>query len=64
MGIPFTARVGDARSIPLADAVADVSIAAWVFGHFRHWMPDGWRDDVGRAINEMDASRGPGERWW
>jgi len=62
MGVAFTAHIGDARSLPLDTGVADVAIAAWVFGHFRHWMPHGWRDDVGRAITEMDRVTRPGGR--
>jgi len=45
-------EVADARALPLADAVADVLVAGWVFGHLRLWMPDGWRDEVGRALDE------------
>lgn len=45
-------EVADARALPLADASADVLVAGWVFGHLRLWMPDGWRDEVGRALAE------------
>jgi len=46
-------HVADARALPLPDASVDVAMAGWVFGHFRHWMPDGWRDEVDAAIGEM-----------
>ncbi len=53
-GVRYRAIEADARALPLADASVDVAIAGWVFGHFRHWMPDGWRDEVGRAVAEME----------
>lgn len=43
----------DARALPLADASVDVAIAGWVFGHFRHWMPEGWQAEVDAALAEM-----------
>ena len=51
--VPFTIHEADARALPLPDASADVVMAGWVFGHFRHWMPDGWRDEVDGALAEM-----------
>jgi ubiquinone/menaquinone biosynthesis C-methylase UbiE len=52
-GIDFEIHVADARALPLADASCDAAVAGWVFGHFRHWMPDGWRAEVDAAIVEM-----------
>ncbi|MGE0789678.1 MAG: class I SAM-dependent methyltransferase [Sandaracinaceae bacterium] len=57
-----TFHVGDARALPLPDACADVATAGWVFGHFRHWMPDGWRAEVDGALAEMRRVVGPGGR--
>src|SRR5512143_2264813 len=58
----LTTHLGDARRLPLADACADVAIAAWVFGHFRSWMPESWRSDVGAALSEMRRVLRPGGR--
>ena len=60
MGAAYVAHVADARAMPLGDASADLAIAGWVFGHFRLWMPDGWRDEVGSAVGEMLRVVGPG----
>lgn len=49
----FAIHQADARSLPLPDAHYDVAMAGWVFGHFRHWMPEGWRDEVCTALSEM-----------
>ncbi len=57
-GLSF--HVADARELPLADASVDVAIAGWVFGHFRHWMPEGWRDEVDAALREMRRVLRPG----
>lgn len=51
---------GDARALPFADASYDVAMAGWVFGHFRHWMPEGWRKDVGAALDELHRVVRPG----
>jgi ubiquinone/menaquinone biosynthesis C-methylase UbiE len=56
----FELHRGSADALPVDDGVADVAIAGWVFGHFRHWMPDGWREDVARAIAEMERVVAPG----
>lgn len=53
MGVPARFVEADARELPLTDGCVDLAIAAWVFGHFRLWMPTGWRAEVGRAIREM-----------
>lgn len=53
LGHRATLVEGDARALPFPDGSFDVVVAGWVFGHFRHWNEPGWRDDVGRAIDEM-----------
>ncbi|MGC4118859.1 MAG: class I SAM-dependent methyltransferase [Myxococcales bacterium] len=50
-GLSF--HVADARALPLPNASVDVAVAGWVFGHFRHWMPQGWRNEVDAAVSEM-----------
>ncbi len=49
----LTLGVADAGSLPYSDGSADFVIAGWVYGHFRSWMPDDWRDAVGAALSEM-----------
>jgi ubiquinone/menaquinone biosynthesis C-methylase UbiE len=49
----YSFHLADAAALPLEDGSVDVAVAGWVFGHFRHWMPDGWREEVGRALREM-----------
>lgn len=55
-----TLHLADARKLPFGDASADVAIAGWVFGHFRAWMPAGWRAEVGAALAEMSRVLRPG----
>ncbi len=45
------ARVLDAHGVPVG--AFDVATAGWCFGHFRHWMPEDWRQDVDRALDAM-----------
>lgn len=58
--VPWELACADARELPFASGWADLSIAGWVFGHFREWMPEGWRDEVGRALAEMRRVLRPG----
>lgn len=60
MGVTYAAHLADARAMPLPDASADLAIAGWVFGHFRLWMPEGWRDEVSSAVGEMRRVVRPG----
>lgn len=50
----------DGRSLPVASGWADLAIAAWVFGHFRSWLADGWREATGAALAEMRRTLRPG----
>lgn len=45
--------VADGVRLPFRGAVADLGIAGWVFGHLRHWLPDGWRTAIGAALDEL-----------
>src|SRR5262245_44207696 len=45
--------VADATAVPVGDGCADGAVAGWVFGHFRTWMPDGWRAKVAACLGEM-----------
>lgn len=52
--------VADGRDLPVGNDWADLALAGWVFGHFRHWMPVDWRAQVGRALDEMERALCPG----
>ncbi len=62
IGAKYRVHEADARSLPLPEASADLAVAGWVFGHFRYWMPEGWRDEVAGAIEEMRRVVRPGGR--
>ena len=38
----WTATVADNRALPVADRVADISIAGWNLGYFTSWNADSW----------------------
>jgi ubiquinone/menaquinone biosynthesis C-methylase UbiE len=53
----------DARALAahgVAVGAFDVVTAGWCFGHFRHWMPDDWQEDVDRALAAMARAVRPG----
>ena len=52
--------VADGRELEVGASWADLAVAAWVFGHLRHWMPDGWQDAVGEALTGMRRALRPG----
>jgi ubiquinone/menaquinone biosynthesis C-methylase UbiE len=52
--------LADASALPVSEGWADVGIAAWVFGHFRHWLPDGWQFRIGAALDELARATKPG----
>ncbi len=56
----FELHEASAESLPIADGVADLAVAGWVFGHLRHWMPDDWRTSIARALTEMSRVTVPG----
>jgi uncharacterized protein len=56
----WTLGCADARDLPAESSSFDVAIAAWVFGHFRYWMPANWRDTIGLALSEMQRCVVPG----
>jgi ubiquinone/menaquinone biosynthesis C-methylase UbiE len=55
-----TVGVADAAELPVAGGWADGAVAGWVFGHFRSWLPDGWRAQIGRCLGEMRRACRPG----
>lgn len=52
------ARALAAHGLPVG--AYDLVTAGWCFGHFRHWMPDDWREDVDRALAAMSRAARPG----
>ena len=52
--------VADNRRLPVADGVADLSIAGWSFGHSVSWYPDTWRAEIGGMLAEMRRVLRPG----
>jgi ubiquinone/menaquinone biosynthesis C-methylase UbiE len=52
--------VADSRAMPAESASADFAIAGWTFGHMTEWFPDSWRDEIGRAVSEMQRVLRPG----
>ena len=59
LGTRFELHCAEATALPVPSGWADVAIAGWVFGHFCHWMPDGWQGEVTRAIGEMRRALKP-----
>jgi len=45
--------VADNAHLPVGDASADLSLAAWSYGHQTVWSPSGWREPIAAAIGEM-----------
>jgi len=56
----WRAEVADNRALPVEESTADLSIEGWSFGHFTGWHPDTWRDEIGKAVNEMKRVLRPG----
>jgi ubiquinone/menaquinone biosynthesis C-methylase UbiE len=57
---PWELHCVDARTLPVPSGFCDVAIAGWVFGHFRYWMPEDWREQIGQAFGEMRRALKPG----
>lgn len=56
----WTLEVADNKRLPVEDAVADLAIAGWSFGHAVGWFPDTWQEEIGAAVNEMARVLRPG----
>lgn len=55
-----TFGVADNRRLPVPDAVADLAVAGWSFGHTVGWFPDTWRAEIGQMLAEMRRVLRPG----
>jgi len=49
-----------AQQLPFPDASAHVGVAAWVFGHFRYWVPGSWREEIAAGLDELTRVVEPG----
>jgi ubiquinone/menaquinone biosynthesis C-methylase UbiE len=49
----WTATITDNRALPVADRVADLSIAGWSLCYFTSWNAESWREEISQAIAEM-----------
>jgi ubiquinone/menaquinone biosynthesis C-methylase UbiE len=58
--IGWELAVADNRQMPVEDATADLTIAAWSFGHTTGWHPENWREEIGKAVREMLRILKPG----
>lgn len=56
----WQAEVADNRNVPAGAMSADVAIEGWSFGHLVGWYPDRWRDEMGKALGEMQRVLRPG----
>ena len=56
----LTTIAADNRALPLHNAVADVALAGWSFGHSVAWYPGRWRAEIGSAVAELLRVLRPG----
>ena len=60
VGDNWVLAVADSRKMPVANHVADLTIAGWTFGHAMTWYRDQWEEAIGRMIGEMMRILRPG----
>jgi ubiquinone/menaquinone biosynthesis C-methylase UbiE len=53
-------EIADHRSLPAEDGSADVVLSGWSVVYTVVWCPDNWRDELGRALAEMQRVLRPG----
>jgi ubiquinone/menaquinone biosynthesis C-methylase UbiE len=53
-------QIADNARLPVPDESADISIAAWTYGHQTVWNAEGWRVPIEAAITEMIRALRPG----
>lgn len=54
------AGVADNREMPVESGSADLAIEGWSFGHMCGWYPATWREEIGKALAEMERILRPG----
>ncbi|MEO0560780.1 MAG: class I SAM-dependent methyltransferase [Chloroflexota bacterium] len=52
--------VADSRHAPIADGIADLSIAGWCYGHATEWHAGDWQAEIGQSLYEMARVLRPG----
>jgi ubiquinone/menaquinone biosynthesis C-methylase UbiE len=52
--------LADNAALPVGDAVADLCLAGWSFGHATEWDAANWRMTIGAALAEMQRVLRPG----
>lgn len=52
--------IADSRALPVRSATADLAIEGWSFSHTTDWYPDSWREEAGKAVDEMLRVLKPG----
>ncbi|HWM88558.1 MAG TPA: class I SAM-dependent methyltransferase, partial [Kofleriaceae bacterium] len=48
------------QEMDVPDGAFDLAIAGWVLGHFVEWFAPRWREEIGAALDRMDAALVPG----
>jgi len=56
----WTVIVADNLALPVANRVADISIAGWSLGYLTAWYAESWRQEIGQALAEMKRVLRPG----
>jgi ubiquinone/menaquinone biosynthesis C-methylase UbiE len=56
----WTVTVADNRALPVANRVADLSVAGWSLGYLTDWYGESWRKEIGQALAEMKRVLRPG----
>ena len=56
----WSLAVGENHALPADTASADIAIAGWSFGHCCGWYPASWREEIGKALSEMQRVLRPG----
>jgi ubiquinone/menaquinone biosynthesis C-methylase UbiE len=51
---------GDSRAVPVASSAADLAVEGWSFLQIMVWHETNWREEVGKAIEEMKRVVRPG----
>jgi ubiquinone/menaquinone biosynthesis C-methylase UbiE len=56
----WRAEIADHRQLPAADGSTDVVLSGWSVVYTVVWCPENWRDELGRALAEMQRVLRPG----
>ena len=53
-------RLGGVQDLDVGAARFDLAVAGWVLGHFIEWHGPRWKDEIGAALDRMEAALVPG----